>query len=116
MDDGRCFNLSRVAGLNALGLQALGFLARLVRLTLGTPSSAGASALEPRLRHPHHLFGDAVCFLLVDVAGSIYREFCWYPGEIMTQATICGRIGDGRKAIRFSLQKTLHGLISIRAL
>jgi hypothetical protein len=33
-----------------------------------TPPNGSTSALELRLRHPHHLFGDAVCFLLEDVS------------------------------------------------
>ncbi len=75
LDDGWCCNLSRVAGLDALPLQALMFPARLLCLAFGAPSTAGTSALELRLWHAHHLFGDAVCFLLVNVSRTIYREF-----------------------------------------
>ena len=62
----------------ALSLQALMFLARLLRLTLGAPSAAGASALELRLRHAHHLFGDAVCLLLIFVSRLVDRQFRLY--------------------------------------
>jgi hypothetical protein len=52
--------------------------------------------LQPRPWHAHHLFGDAVGLLLVDVARSIDLEFPlkpdWsfgvegYPAEIMSEA------------------------------
>jgi hypothetical protein len=35
--------------------------------------AAGASSLEARLRHPHHLFGDAVCILLILVSRLVDR-------------------------------------------
>jgi hypothetical protein len=101
-------------------------VAELLRLTLRAPSTTGTSALKLWLRHPHHLFGDTVCFLLMGVSRSIYYEFwlnvycCfsmhWYLGEIMTKGTRCGRIGDGLKAIGFSPQQELHRLIANRAL
>jgi hypothetical protein len=51
-----------------LSLQALVFLARLLHLTLGARSAAGTSPLELWLRHLHHLFGEAIYFLLVFVS------------------------------------------------
>jgi hypothetical protein len=75
VDNRRRFGLSPATCPDTLSLQALMSVPRLLRLTLRARSTAGASALELWLRHPHHLFGDAVCFLLVDVSRSIYREF-----------------------------------------
>ena len=83
-DDGRRWHLSRLAGLDALRLQALVFVVWVLRLTFGAPSAAGASAPSLGLRHAHHLLGDAVCFLLVAVSGRIYPELCLdvYAGDL----------------------------------
>ncbi|HEV8579670.1 MAG TPA: hypothetical protein VGX68_11380 [Thermoanaerobaculia bacterium] len=74
MDERRCHGLSRIAGLDPLRLQAVVFLTRLLRLTLGTRTTAGASTLELRFRHAHHLVGDPIRFLLVNVCRAIYRQ------------------------------------------
>ena len=49
-------------------------LSQLLPLTLGAPSATGASALELRLRHPHHLSGDAVGLLLEAIIGGTMRS------------------------------------------
>jgi hypothetical protein len=48
-------------------------------LTPGAFSTAITGALKSRLGHSHHLFGDAICFLLVGVSRSIDSEFRLEP-------------------------------------
>src|SRR4029077_9879337 len=79
------------------------------------------------IRRPRHrLISGPACFLIVNVSGSIYcklrlnRYRCfgmhWYPGEVMTQATGCGHMGDNLKGVA-AVRRTLRcGPISNRAL
>jgi len=76
-DGGRC-DLPPVAGLDTLGLQALMVPAWLLRLTPGASSATGASALELRLGHAHHLFGNVIRFPLVFVSRLVDRQFRLY--------------------------------------
>src|SRR5947209_12047106 len=75
------------------------FPARLLPPALGARSAAGASALELRLRHAHHLLGDAVCFLLIRVARLTHGEFCLehQPGR---QSISIGHCRPGRYLLR----------------
>ena len=57
-------------GTEALHAQAVGFV-----LAFGATAAAGALALEVQLRHPHHLFGDAVSLLLEFVSRLVDRQF-----------------------------------------
>jgi hypothetical protein len=66
---GRGFGLSYVASADAFHLQVWRVL---FLLAVIARSAAGTGAL--RFRHPHDLFGDAVGFLFVGVAGSVYRQ------------------------------------------
>jgi hypothetical protein len=94
-------------------------------LTPGASSAAGARALWLRLRHAHHPFGDAVCFLIVHVSGRIYRELCLdvyrqpgmhrYLTEVRRAASFFVGIKVGFKIIKFRLQWRLQGLIFNRA-
>ena len=69
------------------------FLARLLRRITGVPFATGASALESRLWHPHDVFGDAVCLLLVVVCRLVDREFRLYR-------SCCRRMdGNGAKIV-----------------
>src|SRR5262249_41520264 len=78
VDHWRCCYRFGVARADALGLQALAFLTQLPCFTFGARSAAGASTLELRFRHTHHLLSDSVCFLLVLVARPIDCEFRLY--------------------------------------
>jgi hypothetical protein len=75
IDQGWCCRHGKCAFLDALGLHAILGRAPLLNLTLalGAPSAAGASALESRLRHPHHPLSDAVCLLLIFVSRLVDR-------------------------------------------
>jgi hypothetical protein len=48
----------------------------LLRLTLGTRSTACALALQFRFRHPHDLIGHSIRFLLVRIVGLADRKLC----------------------------------------
>src|SRR5258706_10368797 len=63
-----------LAGLEALPL----YLLLLFCLTLGARSVTGAGTLELRLGHPHYLLSDALCFVLVGVAGLVDRQLRLY--------------------------------------
>src|SRR5689334_11406297 len=88
-------------------MQVLMSVPRLLGLTLGTRSAAGASALELRLMHPQHLFGDTICFPLIVVLRLVDRQFRLHrsrsrgmygnPAEIGSEARRCrgGRAGFG---------------------
>jgi hypothetical protein len=58
-------------------------------LTFGTIAAARAGALQLRLGHAHYLLRDAVGFLLVDVAGSVYGELWlnWDPAKVVSDVT-----------------------------
>ena len=71
MDKGRYRNLSRVAGPGAFHLQRP--MSQLVLPTFGIIVAAGALVLL--FRHAHHLFGDAVGFLLIFVSRLVYSQF-----------------------------------------
>jgi hypothetical protein len=68
MDDRWDVGFTNVVILKALGLQAIKFIAWLLRPALGASSAAGTSALELWLGHAHYIVGHAICFLLVDVS------------------------------------------------
>src|SRR5262245_61518037 len=74
VDDGRCYNLSRVVRLDVFRLKALLFLKRLLRPAFGVRSTGDTSTLDLWLRHPHHLLGDVVCFLLILVSWLVELE------------------------------------------
>lgn len=73
VDDRWCHGLPLAAGVGTLGLRPSVFLFLLHRLTLGTPSTAGANMLRARIRHAHHLLRDTVGFPFVDVRRGIHR-------------------------------------------
>jgi len=89
MNHRRYRNLSRVAGLEALGLQAFVSVVGLLHPATGAPSAV--CALRPG--HLHHSFGGAIClpFVLVSRPGdrrfrpyhSCYGRMYRNPAEIM---------------------------------
>ena len=89
MDDGRrCGSVpSRLTG-RASSPQALMSLAQAAPPgTRGTLRRRHKRACELRLGHAHHLFGEAVCFLLIVVSRLVNRQFrlyrSWPAGECM---------------------------------
>jgi hypothetical protein len=77
MDNPRSRRWSRCRGpaqFSAFELVVLFFVLFLTRAA--SPLESTVAILRTyilRIRHAHHLFGDAVCFLLVDVSGRTYR-------------------------------------------
>src|SRR5215468_6116275 len=73
MDKWRHFGLSPVTCSDTLSLQALMSVPKLLCPTLGARPTTGAGTVEVRLRHPHYLFGDTICFLLILVSRLVDR-------------------------------------------
>jgi hypothetical protein len=65
-----------LVGLDAHFLQAPMFRNRLLGLSLAARSVTSGRTVQLGIGHSHHMFGDAVCFLLIFVAGLIDRQFC----------------------------------------
>src|SRR6185295_3884024 len=89
-------------------------------------SVACATPLHVRFRHARHLFGDAVCFLLIYVSRSVYHklrlETYWRFGEhgcptdTMGQASCCKGIETCSETFCIRLEQSPHSLITSRTL
>ena len=99
VDDGWRNNLSRLAGLDALCLEALMFPGSgFSRMAFEAPSAARTSALELRLCRAHHLLSHALCFLLVIIPRPVDGQFRLQcirlrrshgdPGEIVSRVKV----------------------------
>src|SRR5678815_5522055 len=93
VDKGWRYGPAQVASADPLHLQEL---ISMFFLTVRTRPAAGAFALELRLRHAHHLLGEAICLRFILVSRRVdprflpYRSCCWRmygsPAKIVPEA------------------------------
>src|SRR4029434_4207726 len=97
---------------------------RLHIVAAGASAAVRAVALWPRLHHPHHVGGDAVCFLLVEVSGRAHRlhrmdawrrvRVHWYLAEGRREADWCEEVGPGLMSCGICVWRRRNSLISRR--
>lgn len=104
MDGGRSFGLAQAVSTEGLHLQPRVFLFRPV---VGAGFSAGATALDLRFGHAHHLVGDLIGLLLIFVSRRVDDQFRLDRG--------CGGRGYG-SPVKISPQHSQPCLIAKRSL